>query len=79
MANCVVSSNPTARVCRIESTCVAQLGNGVEAESKPGANAQEIPKAAVLVGKHITRRQRLERLYGKRPSLVEMFRWLRYS
>jgi hypothetical protein len=67
MANCVLSSNPTARVCCIEFTWVAQLGNGVEAESRPGANAQEIPKAAVLAGEYITRFEPLER------SLNEIF------
>ena len=65
MANCVLSSNPTARVCCIEFTSVAQLGNGVEAESKPGANAQEIPKAAVLAGEYITRFERLERFVNE--------------
>jgi ABC-type uncharacterized transport system ATPase subunit len=44
MANCVLSSNPTVRVCCIEFTSVARLGNGVEAEPKPGANGQKTPK-----------------------------------
>ena len=65
MANCVLSSNPTARVCCIEFTSVARLGNGVEAESKPGAKAQEIPKAAVLAGEYITRFERLERFLNE--------------
>jgi hypothetical protein len=54
MANLVLSSNPTIRVCCIEFTSVTRLGNGLEAYSKPGANAQETPKAAVLPNEYIT-------------------------
>jgi hypothetical protein len=67
MANCVLSSNPTVRVCCIEFTSVARLGNGVEAEPKPGANAQKTPKAAVLADEYIARFELLER------SLNEIF------
>jgi hypothetical protein len=35
MPNCVLSSNPAARVCCILFTIVARLGNGVEAKPDP--------------------------------------------
>ena len=65
MANCVLSSNPTVRVCCIEFTSVARLGNGLEAYSKPGANAQKIPKAAALPNEYITGFEPFERMLNE--------------
>ena len=65
MANCVLSSNPTVRVFCIEFTNVARLGKGLEADSKPGANAHKTPRTAVLADEYITRFELFERMLNE--------------
>jgi hypothetical protein len=65
MANCVLSSNPTVRVFCIEFTNVARLGKGLEADSKPGANAHKTPRSAVLADEYNTGFELFERMLNE--------------